>query len=101
LRIVYEDHEAQEALLRESGLDWTSVRAAILTNARSRGKLLVSYNGRPKAGMTIGRAHVARFMVDILDDAAFFGKAPVISERWSWTRAIRSAARPQLRPAEN
>jgi uncharacterized protein YbjT (DUF2867 family) len=83
LRVVYEDHEAQEALLRQSGLDWTSVRAAILTNARSVKRLLVSCDGRPKAGMTISRAHVARFMVDILDDAAFFGKAPVISECWS------------------
>lgn len=82
LRIVFEDHAAQEAVLRESGLDWTCVRPAILTNARSLGKIVVSYGGQPKAGMTMGRAHVARFMVDILDEPAFFGKAPVISDRW-------------------
>lgn len=81
LRVVFEDHEAQEALLRESGLDWTCVRAAILTNARSQRKLLVSYDGRPRAGMTISRSHVARFVIDILDKPVFFGKAPVISER--------------------
>jgi uncharacterized protein YbjT (DUF2867 family) len=81
LRIVFEDHAAQEALLRESGLDWTCVRAAILTNAGSLRKLLVSYDGRPKAGLRISRAHVARFIIDILDKPAFFGKTPVISER--------------------
>jgi uncharacterized protein YbjT (DUF2867 family) len=80
LRIVYEDHEAQEALLRTSGLDWTCVRAAILTNRRSR-KLLVSYDGRPKPALTIGRAELARFMVNILDQPTFFGKAPTISGR--------------------
>jgi len=81
LGIGYKDHEAQEALLRESGLDWTCVRAAILTNRRSQGKLIVSYDGRPKPAMTIGRAEVARFMVEILDQPEFFGKAPIISER--------------------
>lgn len=81
LRISYEDHDAQEALLRASGLDWTSVRATILTNRRAHGKLIVSYDGRPKPAMTIGRAEVARFMVGILERSAFFGKAPVISER--------------------
>ena len=74
------DHEAHEALLRESGLDWTCVRVAILTNRRSRGKLIVSYDGRPKPAMTIGRAEVAGFMVEILDQTASFGKAPIISE---------------------
>jgi hypothetical protein len=43
--------------------------------------LIVSYNGRPKPALTIGRAEVARFMGEILDQSAFFGKAPVISER--------------------
>jgi uncharacterized protein YbjT (DUF2867 family) len=80
LGIGYDDHEAQEVLLRESGLDWTSVRAAILTNRRSRGKLIVSYDGQPKPALTIGRAEVARFMVEILSQPAFFAKAPVISE---------------------
>jgi hypothetical protein len=31
--------------------------------------------------LTIGRAEIARFMIEILDQPAFFGKAPVISER--------------------
>jgi hypothetical protein len=40
----------------------------------------VSYDGRPKPALTIGRAEVARFMVEILDQPGFFGKTPVISE---------------------
>jgi hypothetical protein len=43
--------------------------------------VIVSYDGRPKPALTIGRAEVARFMVEILDQPAFFGKTPVISER--------------------
>ena len=82
LHVVFEDHAAQEAALRKSALDWTCVRAAILTNRRFSGKLVVSYEGRPKPHLTVSRARAARFMVDILNDPAFFGKAPVISERW-------------------
>ena len=66
LGIGYDDHEAQEALLRESGLDWTCVRAAILTNRQSRGSVIVSYDGRPKPALMIGRAEVARLMVESL-----------------------------------
>jgi hypothetical protein len=43
--------------------------------------VIVSHDGRPKPALTIGRAEVARFMVEILDQPAFFGKTPVISER--------------------
>lgn len=82
LGIVFEDHEAQEALLRESALDWTCVRAAMLTNCRSLAKPLVSYDGRPKPGLTIGRAGVARFILSVLEKPEFFGKAPTISQHW-------------------
>jgi uncharacterized protein YbjT (DUF2867 family) len=85
LRTVFADHDAQEALLRDSGLDWTCVRPAILTNRPPIKPLVVSYSGEPRPGLTIGRASVARFLVDILAKPEFFGKAPIVSERcWLW-----------------
>jgi uncharacterized protein YbjT (DUF2867 family) len=81
LRVVFADHQAQEALLRKSGLNWTCVRAAILTNCAPTKSLIVSLEGRPKPALTIGRPRVASFLVDILAWADFFGKTPVISER--------------------
>jgi uncharacterized protein YbjT (DUF2867 family) len=81
LRITYEDHKMQEALLQESGLDWTSVRAVALTNSERPKELVVSFDNQPKAALTIGRQHVARFIVDCLQSSEYLGKSPVISER--------------------
>lgn len=79
LRIVFEDHTGQEEVVQTSGLDWTCVRAAILTNARSLKKPMVTFNHTPKPALTIGRRNVARFMIEILDKPAFFRKAPIVS----------------------
>jgi uncharacterized protein YbjT (DUF2867 family) len=92
LRLSYADHEAQEETLRKSELDWTCVRPAILTNDTSLKPLVVSYEGRPKPALTIARALVARFLVEILDKPEFFRKLPVVSERSSLTDAIWSYA---------
>lgn len=37
LKHVFEDHEANEQILRESGLRWTIVRPSVLTNGPARG----------------------------------------------------------------
>jgi len=92
LRWSYADHEAQEEVLRKSELDWTCVRPAILTDGTSLKPLVVSYEGRPKPALTITRALVARFLVDILDKPEFFRKMPVVSEHSSLAAAIWSYA---------
>jgi putative NADH-flavin reductase len=81
LSVTYADHESQEAALRASGLDWTSARAAGLSNAETLKSLIVSYDNQPKASMSISRKQVAKFMVDGLSNTALFSKAPVVSER--------------------
>jgi len=81
LRIVFEDHAAQERLVRESGLEWTIVRAAILTNSRFPREPIVTLDGLPKPALTIGRRSVARFMIDVLYKPDFFEKTPIVSER--------------------
>jgi hypothetical protein len=81
LGIAYADHQRQEAVLRESGLDWTAVRPVVLPNSAKTKRLVVSYGNQPKPAMMIGRIHVAKFMLDVLEQPEFFQKAPVISER--------------------
>jgi len=81
IRFAYRDHEAQEDLLRASGLDWTAVRPAGLTNAKKVQEIQVSLNGQPRPRLTISRRSVARFMVDLLRHHTFLHQAPVISAR--------------------
>jgi putative NADH-flavin reductase len=92
LRLSYADHEAQEEVLKNSELDWTCVRPAILTNGTSLKPLVVSYEGRPKPALTITRVLVARFLVDIVTKPEFFRKMPIVSERSSLAAAIWSFA---------
>jgi len=87
LRLSYADHEAQEEALRKSELDWTCVRPAILTNGTSLKPIVVSYQGPAKPALTIARALVARFLVEILNKPEFFRKMPVVSERASLAAA--------------
>lgn len=64
LRNVFADHEAQEALVKQSTLDWTIVRAAVLKDGPAVG----SYEATNSGPITkITRADVAACLVDQLD----------------------------------
>jgi len=78
---AYAQHEVQEALLAASQLDWTAVRPVGLTNGKKLKKLITSLKGTPKPRLTISRKHTAKFMVDILCNARYIQKTPVISEK--------------------
>ncbi|MEQ8653982.1 MAG: SDR family oxidoreductase [Kiloniellales bacterium] len=80
LRPAYLDHQLQEALVRESGLDWTIVRPAAFTD----GPLSASYQaGFPPSvrGLTlkISRADVADFMLRQLRDGRYLHQTPGLS----------------------
>jgi len=81
LAISHRDHDAQEAVLQASGLDWTAARAVALSNNDKHKLLVTSYKNDPKPAWFISRGNVARFLVDCLDQPKFFGKTPVVSER--------------------
>ena len=70
------DHAEQDAVVAESGLDWTVVRPGGLSSGPATGDYLAqeSADGRPMKGM-IARADVAAHIVSILDDPATFGRA--------------------------
>ncbi len=80
LRPVFLDHELQETLVRESGLDWTIVRPGALTDDPATGAY--RENIPPSARglkLKISRADVAAFLTRQLEDARYHGRAVAIS----------------------
>lgn len=80
LRRPLQEHEAQEAIVRTSGLDWTLVRPPNLTDGPSTGDFWHGL-GTPDADLTlkISRADVAGFMLQQLESAAYLRSAPALS----------------------
>jgi putative NADH-flavin reductase len=79
LRQAYEDKDAQEDLIQESGLDWVIARPVILTNGSKTGKYHVLVEPRSWRIGFISRADVADFLVRQIDDDAYLGKMPVLT----------------------
>lgn len=68
------DHDAQEDLVRASGLEWTIVRPAGLTNGKATGAwraIRSTDPGRVKG--RVSRADVAGYLLHCLDDPATVG----------------------------
>ena len=76
-REIYEDSLAKARVVRGSDLDWTIVRASILTNGPPSGKYRV---GRLEkgAGMRVSRSDVAGFMVKCATEGKFIRESPYI-----------------------
>jgi len=77
---AYQQHEAQEELLRSSGLNWTAVRPVLLTDSTRQKKIRASYNGLPKVRLFISRYSVSQFILRILQDNTYYKKSPAIFE---------------------
>ena len=76
LRHEVADHEAKEATIVESLVDWTIVRPPKLTNGRLTAAYRVGEDIRARSPLPmISRADVADFMLRQLTDAAFIRKA--------------------------
>lgn len=63
LREIYKDKDRQEAVVRGSGLDWTLVRPAFLTNAPGRGRWREILRFEGERMTKIARADVATYLV--------------------------------------
>jgi uncharacterized protein YbjT (DUF2867 family) len=66
LRHNYDDHERQEQLAIESGLEWVIARPARLTNGKAKRQFVAEPGLRPVPG-SISRADTAVFLVDAAD----------------------------------
>ena len=79
LRKVYVDKNRQEAIVRDSGLDWLLVRPSVLNDkpAKHETRALTDLSGFH--GGTIARADVASFVLDQVHANTWLGRAPLIS----------------------
>lgn len=68
LRNVFNDHQAQEAIVEQSPLDWTIVRAAVLKDDPATGHYTATNTG---PNTRINRADIAAALVDQLDDPTY------------------------------
>ncbi|MBI5294693.1 MAG: SDR family oxidoreductase [Chloroflexi bacterium] len=78
LKSTREDHEAQEAAVKASGLDWTIIRPSGLVNTPRTGVYNVGENIRAKTSQ-IPRADVADLILNELEKRALIGKAVTIT----------------------
>jgi putative NADH-flavin reductase len=79
LGTTYADHNELDAEIRQAGVDWTLLRAVLLTNSPNARRLQVRFVPDKPAGMRISRREVAQFAVDALADGTLIGRAPIIS----------------------
>jgi putative NADH-flavin reductase len=79
LRDIYADKAAGEALIRRSGLEWTIVHPAGLTNGPLTGTYRAGERLALRGFPTISRADTAHFLISQLDDRSYIGKVVVIA----------------------
>lgn len=79
LKNVYADKNRQEAIIRDSGLDWVLVRPTILSNKPGRGDVRAFTDLSHFHGGSIARADVARFVLDQVEGDAWLRQAPLIA----------------------
>ena len=79
LRNVYADKNRQEAVIRESGLDWTIVRPSVLNNKAGRGAVRTLTDLSGFHGGSISREDVAKFVLDQVHGDAWRHRSPLIS----------------------
>ena len=79
LRNVYADKNRQEAMVRESGLDWVLVRPSMLNDKPGRDFIRALTDLSNFHGGTISRENVARFVLDQLRADAWLHRSPLIT----------------------
>jgi len=79
LRKVYADKDRQEAIVRDSGLDWVLVRPAVLNDKPGRDAIRSLEELSKFRGGTISRADVAAFVLDQLRSDAWLHRSPLIT----------------------
>lgn len=79
LRNVYADKNRQEAVVRESGLDWTIIRPTVLNKKAGRGNVRALTDLSGLHGGTIAREDVAKFVLDQVRSDAWRHRSPLIT----------------------
>lgn len=79
LKKVYADKNRQEAIVRDSGLDWVLVRPSILNNKPGRGSVRALTDLSGFHGGSIAREDVAKFVLDQVGADAWLHRSPLIT----------------------
>ncbi len=80
LRDAYADHQAQEAFVEQSDLDWTIVRPGAFTNGPATGIYKHGFPPtEPDLKLKISRADIAGFMLRQLSDDTYLRQSPSLS----------------------
>jgi len=79
LRKVYADKNRQEAIIRDSGLDWVLVRPSVLNDKPGGHTLRALTDLSGFHGGTIARADVARFVLDQVSENTWVHRSPLIT----------------------
>lgn len=80
LRQAFADHQAQEQLVRESGLDWTIVRPAAFTDGPATDQYQHGFAPDTKnLTLKISRKDLADFLIKQLSSAQYLFKTPGLS----------------------
>lgn len=79
LKKVYADKNRQEAIIEESGLNWTIVRPSVLTNKPGRGAIRALTDLSNFRGGSIAREDVAKFVLDQINTELWIKKSPLIT----------------------
>ena len=79
LRKVYADKNRQEAIVRDSGLDWVLIRPSVLNDKPSREKVRALVDLSDFHGGTISRADVAKFVLDQVRGDQWLRRAPLVT----------------------
>lgn len=80
LRKVFADHERQEALVRNSNLDWTIVRPGAFVDGPRTGQYRHNFSGTDRRiTLKISRADVADFILKQLNDQSSLHQTPSLS----------------------
>ncbi|MBY8877861.1 NAD(P)-dependent oxidoreductase [Actinacidiphila acidipaludis] len=76
----YADLAVMEDLLRDSGLEWTSVRPPKLNDKPLSGAYRVAHGQNLRGGVSVSRADVAHFMLRALDESGTVRQAVGIAD---------------------
>jgi hypothetical protein len=79
LKKVYADKNRQEAMVKDSGLDWVLVRPSVLNDKPSRGSIRVLTDLADFHGGNISRGDVATFVLDQVQADAWLHRSPLIT----------------------
>ena len=79
LKKVYADKNRQEAIVRDSGLDWVLVRPSILNNKSGRGSVRALTDLSGFHGGSIAREDVAKFVLDQVRNDTWLHRSPLIT----------------------